>query len=171
MGVPTAKAIHDPGDRAMSYLSKKLAVMVLSVATLGVAAGAAASRPPANSKPLEEIAAALEQSEYVIVEASFDDGLWEVDAYKGDTPYELHLDPATGKVLATHPDDTDPLASAGAMKLSAVLKEVSKSGYAPIVSADFEHGQWEVEAYKNGAKRELQVEPQHGKIVSDRADD
>lgn len=151
-------------------LSKNLALTALFVATLAVAA-MAAGRLPASAKPLAEIASALEQSGYLIVDVEFDDGLWQADAYQNNASYELHIDPVSGKILSTHADNADPAPSAGAMKLSSVLKEVNKSGYSPIVSAEFKHGRWEVEAYKNNFKCELQVEPEHAKIIADRVDD
>jgi hypothetical protein len=43
----------------------------------------------ASSKPLSEIAAAVEKAGYTpIEEASFDGGRWEVEAYQADTKFE-----------------------------------------------------------------------------------
>ncbi|MCC7084558.1 MAG: PepSY domain-containing protein [Pirellulales bacterium] len=128
-------------------------------------------RLPRDSKPLEAIVESLESSGYVVVDADIDHGHWEIDAYKDNEPYELHIDPVTGKTLFTYRDDADPAPPAGAMKLSKLLKAVSAGGYSPILSAEFKHGRWEVEARKDGQKRELEVDAASGKIVSDRVDD
>lgn len=128
-------------------------------------------KPPVGAKPLKQIAVTLEKLGYLVVEASIDRGRWEVDAYRDSVAYELQVDPVSGAVLTTHREDTDPAPAANALPLSRILESTEKVGYVPIVSADFEHGQWEIEAYHDAARRELLVDPSNGKIISDRADD
>lgn len=53
--------------------------------------------------------------------------------------------------------------------LSDIIKMVEKAGYTPT-NADVSHGKWEIEAYKNGQKRELKIEPSTGKVLSDHPD-
>jgi uncharacterized membrane protein YkoI len=155
----------------MSLVTKRmLAWVVLLTGCMGVAA-LADDRPPSDAKPLEEIVEVLEKSGYVVVDAEIDNGHWEADAYKGNESYELHIDPTTGKIITTHRDDANPVPPADAMKLSKLLKQFHTGGYSPILSAEFKHGRWEVEACKDGLKCELEVEAQNGRILSDRADD
>lgn len=61
---------------------------ILALAALLVGVGASAGeRPPATAKPLLEIAAAVERAGFApIVEASFEDGRWEIEAYPIPTP-------------------------------------------------------------------------------------
>lgn len=62
-------------------------------------------RPPKNSKSASEIAASLEKQGYTIEELEFDDGRWEVEAYKDGKKRELDVDPVSGKIISDHPDD------------------------------------------------------------------
>jgi hypothetical protein len=63
-------------------------------------------RPPAGSKPLSEIAAAVEKAGYApIEEASFDDGRWEIEAYQADAKFELRVDPMSGEITMKRADD------------------------------------------------------------------
>ena len=55
--------------------------------------------------------------------------------------------------------------------LSEIVHTLEKQGFSPIVDVEFEDGQWEVKAYKNGVKWKLKIDPVSGKIVSDRKDD
>ncbi|MBX3638475.1 MAG: PepSY domain-containing protein [Rubrivivax sp.] len=60
---------------------------------------------------------------------------------------------------------------ANARLLSAIVLELERQGYGPIVEIEFDDGRWEVEAYKDGRKRKLKVDPVDGRILSDRPDD
>jgi uncharacterized membrane protein YkoI len=135
------------------------------------AAALAQEKPAREFKPLDEIVESLEKSGYTIVEAEIDDGHWEVDVQKGEESYELHIDPATGKTIATHRDDTDPAPSSRAMKLSKLLRGIKRRGHAAIVSAEFKRGKWEFETRRGRQKYELKVDAESGKILSDRMDD
>ncbi len=147
-----------------------LAWALLLASCMGVAA-LAGDRLHHDSKPLGEIVEVLEKSGYVVVDAEIDDGRWEIDAHKDDVSYELHINPVTGETIATYRDTTAYSAPpVHALKLSKLLKEVGKGGYSPILSAEFKHGRWEVEAHKDGQKRELEIGANDGKIVADRVD-
>ena len=39
-----------------------------------------------------------------VVDVEFDDGIWEIDAYRGKEKRELHVDPRTGKILRDRED-------------------------------------------------------------------
>ncbi|HEX7045758.1 MAG TPA: PepSY domain-containing protein [Burkholderiales bacterium] len=58
-----------------------------------------------------------------------------------------------------------------ALPLSAILEKLEQQGYAPVVDVDFDDGQWEMEAYRDGRKRELKVDAATGKVISERDDD
>jgi uncharacterized membrane protein YkoI len=78
---------------------------ILPVVAISSALALAGDRPPADSKPVSSIAASLEQQGYKpISEISFDDGRWEVEAYKDGQKRELRVDPQTGKILSDRPD-------------------------------------------------------------------
>jgi uncharacterized membrane protein YkoI len=148
--------------------------------SLGLVLGSIAAIPLARAnerattegKSLLEIISIVERDEYrPIVEVSLDDGVWEVEAYKGDGAFELTLDPKSGKVISTHRDDGGAKPPADAMKLSEVIRALEKSGYANIDEVSFERKNWEVEATRDNQKRELRVNAKDGKVISDRVDD
>jgi hypothetical protein len=63
-------------------------------------------KPPADGKPLSAIAADVERAGYApIVDASIEGGMWEIDAYQGDTEYELRVDPISGEIKSKKIDD------------------------------------------------------------------
>ncbi len=138
-----------------------------------VAAIALAQDPkPAQSKSLLDIVLKVEKEGYApITDVSRDDGNWEVEAYKGDTAYELTISAATGEIITEHRDDGDPKPPADAKKLSEIIKDVEAAGYSSISEVSFERRHWEIEAVRERSKRELRVDPVSGKVVSDRADD
>jgi hypothetical protein len=45
----------------------------------------------------------------------------------------------------------------GAMPLSAVLRTLETTGYAPVVEVEFEKDHWEIKAYQNGQLLQLKV--------------
>ena len=57
-----------------------------------------------------------------------------------------------------------------AKPLSEIVLSLEKQGYTPIVKIEVDHERWEIEAYKEGHKRELKVDPRSGAIISDRPD-
>lgn len=59
----------------------------------------------------------------------------------------------------------------GAMALSTVLTQLEQQGYTPITDVSLNNGRWEVEAYKGSEKRDLQVDPNSGEILSDKPDE
>jgi uncharacterized membrane protein YkoI len=131
------------------------------------------AQPPAGDgyKSLLEVVRKLEKTYSPIVEASFDDGAWEVEAFKGDTAYELTVDPRSGKVLSEFRDFGEAKPPAGSMALSEIIRSLAEADYTDIDEISFERRNWEVEALRDGQKRELHVDPQTGAIASDRVDD
>lgn len=146
-----------------------LAIAVVAATTI---VGRADDRPPTDAKPLVEIIATLEESGYgPIVEAEFDDRNWEIEAFEGDQAYELLIDPLGGEILSKHRDKADDRPPAGSMRLSEIVASLMKAEYADIHDISFEGRSWEVEARRQGVKRELRVEPRTGEVISDRSDD
>jgi uncharacterized membrane protein YkoI len=145
-------------------------LMLLLLGSLGAIA-VANDRSPRQLKPLDQIVESLENTGYVVVEVEVDDGHWEVDAHKGDDSYELHIDPATGKIIAALRDEAGPVPSDKAMKLSELLRSVHMAGYAPIASVEFKRGKWEIEVRKGRLKHEIEVDAHNGRVLTDRLDE
>jgi uncharacterized membrane protein YkoI len=147
------------------------AFLLVASAILPVA-GRADEKPPANSKTIIEIVAGLEKQEYApIIEVSFDDGVWEVEAYKGDAAFELTVDPSTGEIVNEHRDEGDRKPPADSLSLSEILSAVEKAGFAELNDVSFEGKSWEAEATRDSKKRELRIDGKTGKVIADRADD
>lgn len=131
-----------------------------------------ASAAQGEAKPLVDIVKSLEEADYgPIVEVDFDDGVWEVEAFKGDIAYELAIDPQSGEVLSEHRDEADAKPPAKAKSLSEILTALDKAGYTDVDDISFDHRTWEIEVRREGMKRELRVDPLSGEVVSDRVDD
>lgn len=129
-------------------------------------------RPPADARPLVDVITAIEETGFTpLVEASFDDGNWEIEAYQDDQAYELLVDPTTGEVVSKHRDEADTKPPADGIRLSEIISSLTKAGYTDVHDVSFEGQSWEVEALRDGVKRELRVSPMNGEVISDRADD
>lgn len=86
---------------------KRIAIYAGTAVLAVFAAQAVMARdvPPADAKPLSEIVGGLESKGYKpVVEVDFDDGRWEVEAYKDRTRYELRVDARTGEILSERRD-------------------------------------------------------------------
>ncbi|MGD9714087.1 MAG: PepSY domain-containing protein, partial [Thermomicrobiales bacterium] len=128
--------------------------------------------PPRDSQSLFDIVSKLEKVGYKpIVDVSYDDGGWEVEAFKDEIALELMVDPASGDVLSEHRDDPDQQPPQKSKLLSEIIAALSDAGYTEISDASFEGRTWEVEARRDGLKRELRVNPETAEVISDRADD
>lgn len=87
-------------------MKRRLAVSTLVLGAALPVAASAASRPPADARPLSAIVQALERQGYgPITEIEFDDGRWEVEAYKDGRRRQLKVDPLDGRILSDRPDD------------------------------------------------------------------
>jgi uncharacterized membrane protein YkoI len=129
-------------------------------------------RPPADGMPLLEILSTLEDKGYgPVTEISFDDGVWEAEAYKDDLAFEVSIDPATGEVVSEHRDDGDPRPPAKSVELVKIIQALEKAGYENLNDISFERKSWEVEATRDNQKRELRVDASNGRLISDRVDD
>lgn len=56
---------------------------------------------------------------------------------------------------------------AGSKPLSEVIKMLEDAGFQPV-EVDFKAGRWHVEAFHEGQKRDLRVNPATGEITSNR---
>jgi uncharacterized membrane protein YkoI len=129
-------------------------------------------RPPAGGTPLLEVLEILDDKGFgPVTEISFDDGVWEAEVYKGDTAFEVSVDPGNGEIVAEHRDDGDPKPPADAMSLAKLIGAIEKAGYSDLNDISFERRSWEVEASRDGQKRELRVDAKDGRVISDRVDD
>lgn len=87
--------------RTSSFIAGIFSILIISSSI-----ALASDKPPKDSKPVSEIAASLEKQGYKpIEEIKFDDGKWEVEAYKNDQKRELKVDPTSGKIISDHSDD------------------------------------------------------------------
>jgi hypothetical protein len=68
-------------------------------------------------------------------ELSMDDGAWEIEVYKDEVPYELTVDPDSGKILSEHRDDSEARPPQDAKPLSEILQLLAKAGYDDIDDA------------------------------------
>lgn len=90
----------------MSKLSRSTALLSGLIAMPFVVSMALANEaPPADAKPLSEVIKGVEDEGYErIYDVSFDDGKWEIDAYKGDQKRDLEVDPHSGDILSDKED-------------------------------------------------------------------
>jgi hypothetical protein len=140
-------------------------LMAISVASW------ADERPPGDARRLWYIVRGVAELRYTpIVEVSFDDGAWEVEAYKDQAAFELLVNPKTGEVVSEHPDDGDPKPPADALLLSKIIEGLEKAGYSDLNDLSFERQSWEAEATHENERRELRVDPISGMVMSDRRD-
>jgi hypothetical protein len=91
-------------------MNKKLVLAILGctvgIVAIGLPQALADERPPRNAKPLSEIVRNLENQGYLpVVEASIDNGVWEIEAYKDGRRRELIIEPVTGQILSDRRDD------------------------------------------------------------------
>jgi uncharacterized membrane protein YkoI len=162
------------GNAQRSIAMKMQFGIILLVAALSASplVGMADDTPPTGSLTLYDVAKQLEKSDYgPIADASFDDGNWEVEAFKDGVAYELMVDPSTGAVVAEHRDDAEAMPPAGSKLLSEIVSALLDAGYTDVNDVSFEGQSWEVEARRDNVKRELRVNPATAEVISDRADD
>jgi uncharacterized membrane protein YkoI len=152
-------------------LAKPLMLAAVALAPVAAVSSDAAA-PEAIQQPIVKIVRGLEKDGYgPIVDVSMDDGVWEVEAYKGDASLELTVNPDTGKVLSEHRDDADTRPPKDSLKLSELLRKLEKASYTDVEDVSFERRYWEVETHQDGEQHELHVDPKTAEVISDRIDD
>lgn len=147
----------------------KSGLLLAAAVAPAVAASQEKSDPPT---PIIQVVAALEKADYgPFIEVSLDDGVWEVEVYRGEESVELRVDPKTNKILSEHRDDSEPRPPKDSLALSKVLRELQQAGHAGVDEVSFERRYWEVESLQNREKHELHVDPRTAKVISNRIDD
>jgi uncharacterized membrane protein YkoI len=146
-------------------------MLLAALATIPLA-GQADDRSTSSPKSLVEIVVRLEKQGFApTVEISLDDGVWEVEAYREDVPMELTIDARSGEIIAEHRDDADAKPPADSLPLSRILHALQKLGFKDVTEVSFERRSWEVEASREGQRRELRIDPKDATVISDRVDD
>lgn len=84
----------------------KFALLVAAL-SLGASHAFSDGKPPDNAMTLSDLAKKLETQGFdPIVDMSYDDGQWEVEAYNvAGEKRDLKVDPVTGQVLSNELDD------------------------------------------------------------------
>jgi hypothetical protein len=148
-----------------------IGMLLATLATIPLASEAD-DRSTSRPRPLVDIVAGLEKQGFKpIVEVSLDDGVWEVEAYHEDLPMELTIDAGSGEIIAEHRDEADTRPPTDSLLLSEIVHAVQKLGYTDVTEISFERRSWEVEASREGQRRELRVDPKDAQVISDRVDD
>ena len=151
---------------------KRYMPFMLASTLLAPAVGSSNDVQPKEAKTLSAIVQGLEEKGIgPFVEASYDDGLIEVEAYRDDESLELTVDPATGDVLSEHRDEPEPRPPQGSLKFSEILSRMEDSGHVRVNEASFERRYWEVETIRDNTKYESHVDPKSGDVISERVDD
>lgn len=145
-------------------------ISCMSVMALGAAV--MADRPPQNAEPLSKVLVSVEaQGVTPIVEASFDDGVWEIEGFRGDRAVEMRVHPVTLAIISERPDSSNGRPDEGSLPASEIVLRLEQMGYRPVLDLDWEHRYWEVDAMNQSGERELRIAASTGKVLSDRADD
>ncbi|MFV8782150.1 PepSY domain-containing protein [Microbulbifer sp. SA54] len=77
---------------------------------------------------------------------------------------------ALGTLAFAQPLLADEKPPPGAMALSVVLTKLEQQGFTPIIEVSLEKERWEIEAFKEGEKYELLVDPNSGEILESKTD-
>lgn len=64
----------------------------------------------------------------------------------------------------------DQLPPADGKTISDVIETLEKEGYNQITEVQYDDKQWEAEAYKNGERRSVYIDPMSGEITKDKKD-
>ena len=87
-------------------MNRRLATLMVAASALASTTAWASSRPPSGALPLSSLLLKLEQAGFSpVVEVEFDDGLWEIQAYKDNRKRRLKVDPMNGQITSDRPDD------------------------------------------------------------------
>lgn len=156
----------------MSRLNSLIAAAMIPIA-IAYAVDADGQSPRREEVSLITIVKKLEMAGYgPFTELSIDDGNWEIEVRKQNESVELLVDPVNGEILSEHRDDSETAPPASAMPLSKLLQSLAdNAGYKEFDDVSFERRYWEIEAFKDGQKMELLVDPRTARIVSERFDD
>ncbi len=84
---------------------KSAAAIALTVSLFSLPVTADDDKLPKGALPLSEVVKSLEDKGYSqILEASIDDGVWEVEVLKNGKKRELKVNPVTKAIISDRPD-------------------------------------------------------------------
>lgn len=87
-------------------MNRRLAALMIGSSGLSSATARASSRPSTGALPLSTVVLKLEQAGFSpVVEVEFDDGLWEIEAFKDNRKRRLKVDPTNGQITSDRLDD------------------------------------------------------------------
>lgn len=119
--------------------------------------------PPPDGKPLSTILKSVEDKQLgSIVEAEFDDGLWEVKVCNSGTCQKLYIAPRTGEEVRRRRAESEEVPPAGSKPVSTIVQSVEAQGLGTITEVEFEHGRWEVKLRKDGQTTRTDIDPMTG---------
>jgi len=125
--------------------------------------------PPAGSKSLSAILKAAETQDIgVIAKAEFDDGLWQLKAFKDSAWTKHYLDPKSGEEKRKGSTDSQSLPPANALPLSTIVQAVEARGLGTITEVEFSDSRWEVDIRKDGQRIRLELDPLTGETKRER---
>ncbi|MFC5050081.1 PepSY domain-containing protein [Rubritalea spongiae] len=79
---------------------------ILTILGITSATTWADEKPPADALPLSKVIEMIENKGYTpVVEVNFDDGKWEIEAYKDANKRELHVNAKSGEIEADKAED------------------------------------------------------------------
>lgn len=117
--------------------------------------------------PLSDILTRVQQSGLTdVVEADYDDGIWEIEGFRNGAGVEIHVHPVTGKVLSEHPENIEFRPQAGQKTALEIVTALEKSEEERIEEIDWERDHWEVEVKGPKGERKISVDATSGKVVS-----
>lgn len=85
-------------------IAKSAPLIAGAVFMLTGAVSYARETPPNDGKPLSEVISGLESQGYTPVDIEYDDGRWEVKAYRDNSLQKLKVDPVSGDIIPRKKD-------------------------------------------------------------------
>ena len=150
----------------------RLVLGIAGVAAFFQVVAIAGDRPPEGVAPLSKVLETVQgQGLSPIVEASFDDGVWEIEGFRSGRPVEAHVDPKSLAIVMERSDSPKERPSKDSLTAAKIVQMLEQKQYGPVEEIDWDHGTWEVEAVRNCVERELRIAPATGQVTSDSADD
>lgn len=118
--------------------------------------------PPPKAKPLSSILMAVEnQNIGQIIEAEFDDGLWEVKTCQVQNYQKIYLDPVTGQEQRPR-KSKNKVPPANALPLSSIVQTIEDRKLGSIIEVEFDDELWKIKLRKDGREIKMSVNPMTG---------
>jgi uncharacterized membrane protein YkoI len=142
-------------------------ILLFAVALTLTTSPALSDTPPEGTRPLSEIAAAVERMNLgVITGIEMDDGRWEVEICGSENCVKLHVDPKTGEVLKrrNRSDCDEERPPKDAIPLSRILGNAESGDGVVVKEVEFDDGYWEIDLVRDGRERKIKVHPLTGEL-------